>query len=197
MTFDERYSRARDIARYPANFIRTCDGEDLMGVPARDPFGQPLTDSNGRVVWQSRPRAGWIPTPDVPGSWSPVPFLAYELRCTQVDQANTVALRITPEVRVEKGGAGLVVNVRTLTIEASVLVEREIKAAGVRVLAESFGPYLKPFFPLHAQVLSESIAGPMQQHDALIRSQSLLYRFRAHHEDVLARLDAPGDEWSI
>lgn len=193
--FEARYHRARDIARYPGNHVRVCDGEDLLGRPHLDPLGRALLDARGKVVWASKPRSGFVPLSD--GSWSPVLYLARELQCRQQDAAGTLGMRVTPEIRVERMGS-LSVLVRTLSVEMTILCASELKRATILELGATLAPILRPWYPLHETVISEWVKGPHQPaQDGDVPYQSVLYRFRGRHEDPHRPLEMPGENWTI
>jgi hypothetical protein len=194
-TFEDAYRIAREAARFPGNHIRTCDGEDLLGVPHRDPLGQPICTADGKVVWAQRPRDGWRPLPD--GSWERVPFLAHVLRITQTDRTDTVGLRVTPEVRVERLDTTTLL-VRTLSIELTILTADQLLKPGIDKLAEVCAPLVRPWYPLHETVLRESLSSEVViPHDGMPPHQPVLFRFRGRHEDPHRPLPMPGDPYMI
>lgn len=195
IAFDDRYSHAREIARYPGNHVRVCDGEDLLGRPHLDTFGVPIRDGTGRVLWAMRPRGGFVPLSD--GSWERVAYLARELQCRQQDAAGTLGMRVTPEVRVERMEA-LSVLVRTLTVEMTVLTVQPLQRQTILDFGATLAPILRPWYPLHETVISEWIKGPHQPaQGGDAPHQSVLYRFRGRHEDPHRPLGMTGETWTI
>lgn len=184
--FLEHYERARKIARHPDNYIRVHAGEDLLGIPARDPeTGQVLMDAGGRAVWQSTPRSGLVLSSDGQ-RWEPVPFLAPHMQTTLVQAARSggAAMRVTPEIRCYLVG-GMERRLRTLSVEINLANAIELDKNETDALGETMKPLIRLFFPLHAEVETEIIQGEPVVYAPGVYVTPLLFRHHANH-DLLA-----------
>lgn len=184
--FLDHYERARKIARFPLNHIRTWAGEDLLGRPRTDELGRPIM-LNGHVVWDAAPRDGYLP--DVDGGWKPVRWLAHHLQSTLVREA--VSLRVTPEVRIETvpNQPERHVLIRTLSVELRMRTESPITTEQARELKLTTLPYVQLWYPLHEKIQDEWLTGKrVAKGDDGHRYANLLIRFRANHEETLPSL---------
>lgn len=186
--FLEHYARARKIAVYTPNFIQAWQGMDLLGVPLVDEQNQPVRDGDLRIMWQSPPPGGWVPSETSPTTWDRVPFLAPHLQTTLVQpspEGGHVQLRLTPEVCVFLLGTQRV-NIRRLSYEVTIPAAVPLLPDLVELFKERAKGLVELFFPLHPSVEAQELGSEPQQTPDGNWETHLLIRFLANHDHIPA-----------